>query len=93
MYIKRTDAIEYLIRLQMELEDMDVIDIKWAINDIPAANVTEVAVGKWLPSYHDGKFKGAKCSVCGKFKRAHSMKQFRECYQFCHRCGAKMECK
>ena len=51
----------------------------------------ELKHGCWLTIIHDGKFKGGKCSVCGKFKKHWSMRLLREQYKFCHRCGSKMD--
>ena len=51
----------------------------------------EIKHGRWLTVIHDGKFKGGKCSVCGKFKKHWSMKNLREQYKFCHKCGSRMD--
>lgn len=68
----------------------DAIDM---VNDMYTADVVEVKRGKWIPIYHNGKFTGGKCSVCGKFKKTYRMEILYKSYKFCHKCGAKMDRK
>ena len=60
------------------------------IVDLPNEDVVDPVKGKWLTVYNDGKFKGGKCSKCGKYKKASNINALRIGYKFCHGCGARM---
>ena len=60
------------------------------IVDLPAVDVVGPVKGKWITVYHDGKFKGCKCSKCGKYKKSYNIQVLRKGYKFCHGCGARM---
>lgn len=73
--------------------DLNVPKLLDWLNSQPAADVVEVKHGKWIPTYHHGKFTGGKCSVCGKFKKTYNIVKLHKSYRFCHKCGAKMDGK
>jgi hypothetical protein len=97
-YISREKATEALIRHRMHISDTwqtdyrgEVAGIDMAvciIEDLPAADVPEHNVGKWLPiidadEYGEPYQSGVYCSECGEML----------CYvpHYCPNCGAKME--
>lgn len=99
-YINREDLMDVRQKAIWVYENANILNAKAIrdnleplldkIVDLPAADVVDTVKGKWLTVYHDGKFKGGKCSKCGKYRKASSMKALRKSYKFCHGCGAKM---
>ena len=67
------------------------------IKKIPATDVAPVRHGKWLNFY--GDFSTAECSLCAELYEVspyeHPRKEFfdafKEFYNFCPSCGAKMD--
>ena len=85
-YIKRSDAIEVLTGWDTEPTDMD---IKWALNNLPAEDVTPVVHARWK-SYHDyftKKHIGWICTNCSGVQ----MNLINGDSEFCPRCGAWMD--
>lgn len=70
-----------------------VAEIDW----IPAADVAPVKHGKWLNFYND--FSTAECSECAecfevspdKESEKEFFEAFKEFYNYCPNCGAKMD--
>ena len=94
-YIKREVAYE-LARTNGYYSDFhksmaDLTSLKELLDDTPTADVVEVKHGEWLPVFHNDKFKGGKCSECGKYKKSHNITFLNKNYKFCHSCGAKMD--
>ena len=92
-YIKRNDLFvlsrDY-IRLDGELEK--AVPVR-AIRNIPSADVQPVVHGEWVDGGVDGvgacgiEYRYNKCSVCG-YEYSFPVK-----YNFCPRCGARMDGK
>lgn len=96
-YIEREAAKSYPIRLNhydKKNGNLDFVlgieSVVEYIGELPAADVVEVKHGEWMPVYYNGKLKGGKCSICGKYKKAYNITLLNKNYQFCHGCGAKM---
>ena len=90
-YIKREEAIEAAKHAWAKgLEPSQYLEI------IPAADVAQVRHGQWLNFY--GDFSTAECSLCSELYEVspdeHPRKEFfdafKEFYNFCPSCGAKM---
>ena len=68
------------------------------VKKIPAADVEPVRHGQWLNFY--GDFSTAECSLCAELyevspdepPRKEFFDAFKEFYNFCPNCGAKMDC-
>lgn len=92
-YIKREEAIH--IAFKSPFFSNSLME---EIKAIPAADVAPVRHGKWLNFY--GDFSTAECSLCAELYEVspyeHPRKEFfdafKEFYNFCPRCGAKMDC-
>lgn len=90
-YINREEAIEAAKHAWAKgLEPSQYLEI------IPAADVAPVRHGQWLNFY--GDFSTAECSLCSELYEVspdeHPRKEFfdafKEFYNFCPSCGAKM---
>lgn len=92
-YIEREVVLKLLNRniITKHITFADDVSIYDTIKNIPAADVVEVKHGEWLPVFHNDKFKGGKCSECGKYKKSHNITFLIKNYKFCHSCGAKMD--
>lgn len=59
-----------------------------------ASDVVEVEHGKWLPRHYEGGFMDGtnfeECSVC-RYYRFFDDVRFRLAYEYCPKCGAKMD--
>ena len=95
-YIKREDAIEYLVD-NMVWMDADGIEtneedkrdaIAELINGVPSADVAPVRHGRWIYQMDDlyPEESTMKCSVCGDFIFIRG-----ESDNYCPNCGAKMD--
>ena len=91
-YIKRDDAIEYLID-NMVWMDADGIEtseedkrdaIAELINGVPSDDVTPVRHGRWIKITPSGIY---ECSKCGKYVMTCEI----EAYKYCQSCGARMD--
>ena len=98
-YIKREYAVDAVLDVYYDTPDIDLSGEKFeaAILKIQAADVAPVRHGKWLNFY--GDFSTAECSLCAELYEVspyeHPRKEFfdafKEFYNFCPRCGAKMD--
>lgn len=88
-YIRRGDAIEAVHDRICQIgyeRNANVLSIRQAVRDVPAADVVERKKGKWAKQQKDFDLCGVEyfaCSQCGF-----------ECqltYNFCPDCGAKMD--
>ena len=88
-YIRRGGAIEAVHDRICQIgyeRNANVLSIRQAVRDVPAANVVERKKGKWAKQQKDFDLCGVEyfaCSQCGF-----------ECqltYNFCPDCGAKMD--
>ena len=86
-YIKRED-IKYELWSVGPLNAPLMVVRKGTIDSIPAADVTPVVHGRWIPFehwVHKTFWKGKACSVCNA-NIGH-----KTVFKFCPNCGAKMD--
>lgn len=95
-YIERKRAIVDACN-SLELYPSEYAKIEDALNKISAADVAPVRHGQWLNFY--GDFSTAECSLCAELyevspdepHRKEFFDAFKEFYNFCPNCGAKMD--
>ena len=91
-YIEREEAMNIAFKYPF-FSDSLMEEIK----AIPAADVAPVRHGQWLDFY--GDFSTAECSLCAELyevspdehPRKEFLDAFKEFYNFCPSCGAKMD--
>lgn len=75
---------------------VDIDDVQFGIDKIPAADVVEVRHGKWkLKQYEGGILDGEiydECSIC-EYQRFFDDIRFKTAFNYCPNCGAKMDGK
>jgi len=98
-YIKQYDAMIAIYKRikQIGMENNpNVLSIRQAVLDIPAADVEPVRHGRWEETMEDigwSEEMCAECSVCGEdyVLSEWSMKDFVSVMHYCPNCGAKMD--
>ena len=70
---------------------VDIDDVQFGIDKIPAADVVEVRHGKWDYDISDVGWTDYSCSVCRNITTVEG--QDEDLYSFCPYCGAKMDGK
>lgn len=90
-YIKRDAVLNTIHRFRGYIDEDMEWRMKFAINKIQSADVQPVVHGEWVDGGVDGvgacgiEYRYNKCSVCG-YEYSFPMK-----YNFCPRCGARMD--
>ncbi len=66
------------------------------IRNAPAADVAEVKHGEWKPKHYEGGFMDGtnfeECSIC-RYRRYFDDIRFKLTFDYCPKCGAKMDGK
>lgn len=94
-YIERQEVHSKINELPLT-EDA-VMEILWAVDDIPAADVAPVVHGRWKPIYSNKACEAIKramwykCSECGSCTTSDDGYSCGIDYEFCPYCGAKMD--
>jgi hypothetical protein len=93
-YITKKAAIKAVENAPIELFQSEWEEIEEAINAVPAADVVPVVHGRWTTKHYiDGIFEGTnfdECSACG-YQRVFDDPALKTRYDYCPRCGAKMD--
>ena len=76
-YIERKAALAVIDKIK-DADEIDLVNARLELEDIPSADVAPVRHGEWKWSH------GGECSVCG-----YRNSDFE--YNYCPNCGAKME--
>lgn len=90
-YIERQEVCSKINELPLT-EDA-AMEILWAVDKIPTADVAPVVHGSWVFGEFNGIGSPVKCSVCGFCKKNVDPKLWIEypAHKFCGVCGAKMD--
>lgn len=89
-YIECETAIAKLTALEVTEPIATMIDAKRLLAEMPAADVTPVVHGKWVPSKGNPGF--LVCSVCGDCYVVDEWVDGKK-WMYCPNCGAKMDGK
>lgn len=91
-YIERQEVYSEINKLPLT-EDA-TMEILWAIDHIPTADVAPVVHGYWKPIYpdidHQDRAKDYECSVCRRISSDEVYSRSLD-FEFCPYCGAKMD--
>lgn len=92
-YIERKEVNSEINKLPLT-EDA-AMEILWAIDHIPTADVAPVKHGEWIFGEFDGIGNSVECSACGFCQKSVDPKLWIEypAHKFCGVCGAKMDGK
>ena len=98
-YIERDELFEIIAERNRNTcnGNLSCLQMKRMVENIPAADVAEVVHGEWIPL--DEEYDIAKCGICGEvyevgegpLSNRELFSMFREVYNFCPNCGAKMD--
>lgn len=90
-YIERENVLEML---KQECSPMVFAYLADLVNDIPAADVRPVALGKWVEMFDHDEYPARNhwfcCSVCGHIAPFGRMSDTELHTNFCPNCGADM---
>ena len=97
-YIDREAAIDAITDFAGKAPTRSAYDAIWksarALRKIPTADVVPVVCGQWTTKHYiDGIFEGTnfdECSACG-YQRVFEDPALKTRYDYCPRCGAKLE--
>lgn len=86
-YVKRSDALHAVGDIHpLDYNGQGIVK---RIKDIPAADVVEVRHGRWIWELANNGWANHICSECGYAKNTDI--HVRLGYDYCPRCGAKMD--
>ena len=96
-YIKRSDLLDFLQIIPIDLGYREIEDVKEYVRNAPAADVEPVRHGRWVPGKEISRtmlgdetlaveYSDFRCSSCGR-----RYKEYVLIYRFCPNCGAKMD--
>ena len=84
-YIELEDAYRYLSHYYHHSTDNQHMALREALDRVPAADVVEQKVGRWISYIEDGYL---ECPFCGAATNCDGDESE---LHFCFSCGAKME--
>lgn len=93
-YIERQEVCSKINELPLTGDA--AMEILWAVDKIPTADVAPVVHGHWEPMYpdkiseHQNRAKYYKCSVCNRTSADEVYSNGLD-FEFCPYCGAKMD--
>lgn len=89
-YIKRSDLLDFLQWIPIDLGYREIEDVEQYVKDAPAADVAPVRHGYWMSAR--GK-KSRFCSVCNADEPYKFADEDADVFGWCPLCGAKMDKK